>query len=397
MTDPPLAGVRVLDLSSVVAGPACAGHLADLGADVIKVEHPKGGDALRAQGSRVRDVSLWFKGVNRNKRGLAIDLGAPDGPEVLRRLLPGTDVVVEAFRPGTLERWGLDPRQWLEQHPHLIVIRISGFGQTGPYAGRPGFGTLAEAMSGFALTNGTGGDPPLLPPFAFADSVAGMAAAFAAAAALYRRSVDGSGDIIDIDLVEPIVSVLGPSAALWQHTGQLPARCGSRTEHNAPRNVYRCADGSWVAISSSTQSTAERLLRLVGREDLVREPWFATGQQRAAHADELDHAIQQWIGERDRDTVLKECAHVGAAAGPVYSIADLVADEHFRERGTFIDVADPELSSMLLQSPLARFRDHPSAVTHAGPSLGQHTDEVLREAGFAQDEIDSLRGSGAVA
>ena len=276
--------------STVLAGPLTCQILGDFGAEVIKVEHPRG-DSMRGHG-RVKDgIGLWWKMVSRNKRCVALYLGDPEGAEIFRRLVATADVVVESFRPGTFERWGLGYDALKDINPGLVLVRITGFGQTGPYRERAGFGTLAEAMSGFAAITGEADGPPTLPPFGLADSIAGLTAANAALMALYHRDArGGAGQVIDVSILEPIVTVLGPQPTIYDQLGEIQERTGNRSSNNAPRNTYRTADGKWVAVSTSANSVAQRVMRLVGHPELIDEPWFDTGSgacraRRAARRD----------------------------------------------------------------------------------------------------------------
>ena len=298
-----LAGLKVLDVSTLFAGPLAATMLGDFGADIIKVEHPRG-DPVRSHGASKDGVGLWAKVVNRNKRGITLYLGSPEGQDVFRRLVADADVVIENFRPGTLERWGLGYPELSADNPGLVLARVTGFGQIGPYAGRPGFGTLAEAMSGFAAITGEPDGPPTLPPFGLADGIAALAAAFATMTALRARETTGRGQVIDLAIIEPILTLLGPQPTVWDALQQIQERSGNRSANNAPRNTYLTKDGRWVAVSTSAQSIAERVMRLVGRPELTEEPWFASGGERAKHADVLDEAVASWVARHDRDEVV---------------------------------------------------------------------------------------------
>jgi crotonobetainyl-CoA:carnitine CoA-transferase CaiB-like acyl-CoA transferase len=390
-----LAGLRVLDVSTLFAGPLAATMLGDFGAEVIKVEHPKG-DPVRYHGASKDGVGLWGKVVGRNKRGITLYLGTPEGQDVFRRLVAHCDVVIENFRPGTLERWGLGYDELSRINPGLVLVRVTGFGQFGPYSGRPGFGTLAEAMSGFAAITGEPDGPPTLPPFGLADGISALAAAFAAMTALRARDTTGRGQVVDLAIIEPILTLLGPQPTVYDALGQVQARTGNRSANNAPRNTYRTRDGRWVAVSTSAQSIAERVMHLVGRPEFVDEPWFASGAERAEHADELDDAVGSWIAERDRDEVVRAFEEAQAAVAPIYDVRDVLADPQFAALGSLVRVPDPELGSVLMQNVLFRLSDTPGEIASAGPSIGQHTEEVLGELGIGPDEIAELRRKGAV-
>ncbi|OFE18733.1 acyl-CoA transferase [Humibacillus sp. DSM 29435] len=390
-----LAGLKVLDISTLFAGPMAATMLGDFGADVIKVEHPRG-DPVRYHGASKDGVGLWGKVVGRNKRGITLYLGSPEGQQIFRRLVTQADVVIENFRPGTLERWGLGYDELSALNPGLVLARVTGFGQFGPYAKRPGFGTLAEAMSGFAAITGQPDGPPTLPPFGLADGIAALATAFATMTALRARDSTGRGQVVDLAIIEPILTLLGPQPTVWDALGQVQERTGNRSANNAPRNTYATRDGQWVAVSTSAQSIAERVMHLVGRPELIDEPWFASGADRAEHADLLDDAVGSWIAARDRDEVVQAFEQAQAAVAPIYDVRDVVADPQFAALGTLVRVPDPELGSVLMQNVLFRLSETPGAITSAGPSLGQHTAEVLGEIGVDADELAELRRKGVV-
>jgi crotonobetainyl-CoA:carnitine CoA-transferase CaiB-like acyl-CoA transferase len=395
MTAGPLAGLRVLDLSTVLAGPLACQILGDFGADVVKVEHPRG-DSMRGHGQSKDGIPLWWKMIARNKRCVGLYLGDPDGAEVFLRLAATADVVVESFRPGTLERWGLGYDRLREVNDSLVLVRISGFGQTGPYARRAGFGTLAESMSGFAAMTGEPDGPPTLPPFGLADSIAGIAAACATTMALYHRDArGGSGQEIDLSILEPLVTALGPQPIVYDQLGEIQPRTGNRSVNNAPRNTYRTADGRWVAVSTSANSVAERVMRLVGRPELAEEPWFATGAGRAEHGDLLDGVVADWVRARSRDDVLDAFTEAGAAIAPVYDVAELMADPQVIARELITAVEDPDLGRVRMQNVLYRMAETPGSIRFTGRRLGADTDAILgEELGI---ELDELRERGVVA
>jgi crotonobetainyl-CoA:carnitine CoA-transferase CaiB-like acyl-CoA transferase len=370
--------------------------LGDYGADVIKIEHPSRPDPARGHGPSKDDVGLWFKTLARNKRLVTLDLSQPDGRDLFLRLAERSDVVLENFRPGTLERWRLGWDELSAVNPRLVLARVSGFGQTGPYAGRPGFGTLAEAMSGFAALNGEPDGPPLLPPLALADGVAGFATAFAIMVALRAREETGRGQVVDTSLVEPLLTLLGPQVTAYDLLGKLQERTGNRSSHNAPRNVYRTADGSWVAVSASATSIAERVLRLVGRPDLIEEPWFASGSGRAAHVDEIDDAVGAWIASRSRADVLAAFESAEAAIAPVYDARDILADPQLRAIGAIVSVDDPELGPIKMTNVISRLSETPGEIRTSGGRHGADTEAVLAELGVSAEELERLRAEGVV-
>ena len=391
-----LDGVRVVEAATLFAAPLAGMLLGDYGADVIKVEHPLRADPARGHGPSKNGAGLWFKALGRNKRLVTLDLAQPAGADLFLRLAARSDVVLENFRPGTLERWGLGWEELSAANPRLVLARVSGFGQTGPYASRPGFGTLAEAMSGFAALNGEPDGPPLLPPLALADGVAALATAFAILAALRAREQTGRGQVVDTSLVEPLLTLLGPQVTAYDLLGELQPRTGNRSRHNAPRNVYRTADGSWVAVSASATSIAARVLRLVGRPDLVAEPWFETGAGRAEHVDVIDAAVAAWIAERERGEVLAAFEAAEAAIAPVYDARDILADPHLAAIGAIDTVDDDELGPLRMPNVISRLSETPGEIRHAGRRHGADTDEVLGELGVEADELAQLRRAGVV-
>ncbi|MFF5501698.1 CaiB/BaiF CoA transferase family protein [Streptomyces roseolus] len=393
---PPLQGLRVLDLATLFAGPLAAMMLGDFGADVVKIEHPRKPDPSRGHGPAKDGVGLWWKVLGRNKRAVTLDLSAPGGRDALLRLAADADVIVENFRPGTLERWGLGWEELSTVNPRLVLARVTGFGQFGPYAHRPGFGTLAEAMSGFAAITGEPDGPPTLPPFGLADSIAALATAYAVMTALAARTTTGHGQVVDMAIIEPMLSVIGPHTLWYDQLGYVQPRTGNRSRNNAPRNTYRTSDGSWVAVSTSAQSIAERVMRLVDRAELIDEPWFADGAGRAAHADVLDEAVGSWIARHTRDEAMAAFEKAEAAIAPVYDVRDVLADPQYQALGTVTEVPDPELGPIRMQNVLFRLSETPGGIRWAGRPHGADTDEVLTAAGFAPAEISALRAQGAV-
>ena len=366
-----LEGLRVVDMATVLAGPGAAKYLADFGADVVKVESPSG-DGTRAMGwldPQDGQAFMW-KILGRNKRAVVLDLKTDDGLDAMLRLLDGADVLVENARPGTLERLGLDPANVLHaRNPGLVVLRVTGFGQTGPYRSRPGFATLAEAMGGFAAINGEPDGPPLLPPIALTDEIAALVGAFAVLAAVRHRDRTGEGQVVDVNLLESMLQVMGPLPSAWADLGELQPRLGSGIPYSVPRGTYRCADGVWVAVSTSAESVAHRFLTLLGVGDQER---FATFSGRVEHRDELEGVVADWIAARPSAQVLDEVAAAEAAIAPVYTMADIAEDAHVRERDAIVEV-----DGVHMQAPVARMSRTPGAIRHAGRPLGADTDEVL--------------------
>ncbi|MGI5440785.1 CaiB/BaiF CoA transferase family protein [Streptomyces shenzhenensis] len=389
----PLRGIRVIDASTILAGPLCAQLLGDFGADVIKIEHPVAGDGMRGHGESKDGVPLWWKEISRNKRTVGLSLSDPDGAALFRRLVERADVLVENFRPGTLERWGLGPEVLHGINPGLVVVRITGFGQSGPYASRAGFGTLAEAMSGFAHLTGEPDGPPTLPAFGLADTICGIAASSAATMALFDRERDPQhrGQVVDMSLIEPIMAAVGPAPTVYDQLGIVGQRHGNRSTNNAPRNTYRTSDGHWVAVSTSAQRIAERVMHLVGHPEAVEEEWFATGVGRAAHADLLDGFVGGWIAERTREKVIAEFTAAGAAVAPVYDARDLAGDPHIRATGMLTTVQDEDFGPLLMHNVMWRMSRTPGEIRFTGRARGADTDEVLAELGVPPGDVAALR------
>jgi crotonobetainyl-CoA:carnitine CoA-transferase CaiB-like acyl-CoA transferase len=377
----PLEGLRVVDLSTVVAGPGCARYLADFGATVVKVERPGAGDTTRAMGftdpNDAEGTSLFWKLVGRNKLAVTLDLKDPTDLGRLRRLLHDADVLVENFRPGGLERLGLAPGDLVAGNPRLVITRITGFGQDGPYSHRPGFATLAEAMSGFAAINGEPDGGPLLPPIALTDEVTALAAAFATLAAV--RS--GTGQVVDVNLLETLLQLMGPLPAAYAATGYLQPRLGSGIPYSVPRGTWRCADGRWVAISTSAESVARRVLDLVGLGDDESLRSFAG---RVAARDRIDAHLADWIGARELDEVLAAFEAAEAAAAPVYDMADVAADPHLVAREALVD-----RDGVRMQGLIAHLSATPGEVRHAGRTLG--ADQAILDADDPWSAAESRR------
>lgn len=392
----PLEGLTVIEAGSMISAGTTGRLLADFGATVIKVEHPKSGDHLRHFGPQSDGVGLWWKYLGRNKQSVALDISGDPGGVVFEDLVSEADVLVENFRPGTLERWGLDPQRLIDEvNEELVALRISGFGQTGPYSDRPGFGTLAESMSGFAFLNGFEDRPPLLPPTGLADGVAAMFSTFAVMFALWNREMNGgSGQVIDTSLIEPIFSILGPQTLRYDQLDDIEERTGNQSSSSAPRNVYETADGRYVAISASTQPTAMRVFDAIDRQDLKDDPRFADTDSRLEHKNELDAIIQDWMAERPREEVLATFEDAGATIAPIYNVADILEDEQYQARNSVVDVPDEELDGGEGPVPntFPEFSETPGEIRHLGPSLGEHTETVLGDfLGYDEATIDDLR------
>lgn len=393
----PLAGIRVLDVSTVYAAPITAMLLGDFGADVIKIEHPRG-DPARTHGWNRGGHGLWWKVISRNKRTMTLNFGKPEGQDLLRRLVSDADVLVENFRPGVMEKWGLGPERLMAINPRLVMLRVTGFGQDGPYAQRRAFGTLAEAMSGFAHQTGQEDGPPTLPPFGLADGVAGLTGAFAVITALYDRDAGGgAGQVIDLSLLEPLLGILGPGPSAFDQLGVIAGRHGNRSPNNAPRNAYLTRDGRWVAISASATSVAERVMRLVGRGDLGEKPWFASAGERSRRSELLDGAVSKWIAAREFEEVVKAFEDAGAALAPIYDIEQLMNDPQVLFRETITTVEDEDLGPLKMQNLMVRLTGTPGEIRFPGRRLGQDNDELYRELlDIESDQLEKLRSEGVV-
>lgn len=394
----PLEGLRVLDLSTVVAGPVIARNLGDFGAEVIKVEHPVHGDSVRKLGYQVQGESLWWKTLSRNKLPITLNLADPRGAELCRELAKISDVVVENFRPGTLERWGLGPDVLLADNPKLVITRVSGFGQDGPYAGRPGFGTLAESMSGFAGTHGEEGGPPQLPAIALADEAAGIWGTMATLMALlHRERHDGGGQVVDVSLYEPLFAMLGPLPAWFDLTGAESPRLGNRMPFTAPRGAYRSADGVWIGVSGTSPAVAHRILAAIERPELAHDPRFATNEDRLANAKALDELIAAWVGEHSAEEVLAAFAAADAAAAPVYRMADVFADPHFAARGTIARTPDEDLGTVAMAAVVPRLTATPGRVRWTGQAMGAANAAVYGGLlGLTVEDLAALHADGVV-
>ncbi|GAB92080.1 CaiB/BaiF CoA transferase family protein [Gordonia rhizosphera] len=375
----PLRGIKVLDISTVYAAPITAMLLGDFGADVIKVEHPRG-DPARTHGWHRNGHGLWWKVIARNKRTMTLNLGHPTGQDFLREIVAEADVLVENFRPGVLEKWGIGADTLLDLNPGLVMLRVTGFGQTGPYADRRAFGTLVEAMSGFAHQTGQPDGPPTLPPFGLADGVAGITGAFAVISALYDRDRNGGhGQVIDMSLLEPLLGILGPGPTVWDQLGEIAQRHGNRSPNNAPRNTYRTRDGRWVAISASATSVAERVMCLVGRPDIAAEPWFGNAGERSRRADMIDTVVSAWIADRGFDEVEARFVAAGAALAPIYDARQLLSDPHVIDRDVITTVDDDDLGRIRMQNVMCRFSETPGTIEFAGRGLGQDNEQLYRD------------------
>ena len=390
----PLDGVRVLDLSRLVAGNTLTQLLADFGAEVIKVE-PPAGDTLRAW--KTRGVETNWKIYARNKKSLCLELRNPAARQLLLELVPTSAVFVESFRPGTLEKMGLSPETLFDANPKLVIVRISGWGQSGPYRSRPGFGTLVEGMSGFASMNGFADREPVLPPMYLADSVAGLYGAAAVTMALREaESANGVGQVVDLPLFDPLFSVLGPQAANFRLTGEIKPRVGSGSTNSGPRNAYRTSDDLWVCLSASTQKMTERLFRTIGRADLIDDPRFRTNDERVRHRVELDTIIGAFIAERTQAENVRFFEVAEVTIGPIYDISQIVQDPHILEREVIADYPDAEMGAMPMHHVVPRLSRTPGSVRTPAPRLGEHNRALLAELGVDAARYGELVTAGAV-
>ena len=395
---PPLKGLRVIDASTVIAGPTIGMQMGDFGADVIKVEHPRG-DVLRNTGDMKDGVGLWFKMTNRNKRCITLNFSTEKGQELFKELIKTADVVIENFRTGTMEKWGLGWEDLKAINPRLVMVRVTGFGQTGPYKNRPGFGTIAEVFSGFAAVTGDPDRPPTLPNFGLADGIAAAYGTFATMFALYHRDAQGSGkgQYIDLSIYEPLFQVMGPQPLQYDQLGIIQKRWGNRSKNNAPRNTYQTQDGHWVAISTNSPAIVTRVLTLCGGAEAANDPRFQTPQSRVEHIDEVDGIVSSWIGRHDLNVVLDEFEKAEAAIGPAYSIDQIFEDPQYQARGDIVEIADEDLGTLKMTNAFPFMSETPAEVRHAGARKGQHNDEILGdELGLTADEIAKLKDDGVL-
>jgi crotonobetainyl-CoA:carnitine CoA-transferase CaiB-like acyl-CoA transferase len=394
----PLAGLRVVDAATLAAGPLVATALGEFGADVIKVEQPGVGDPLRTWGARRGDVGLIWKSISRNKRCVTLDMRSDDGRALLHGLLDVSDVFVINTRPSTLARWGIDYETIHARHPKLVMLHVTGYGAGGPASDRPGFGTLAEAMSGFAHVCGQPDGPPTLPPFMLADGVAAQAATYAVMMALYHRDMhDGTGQLVDVSLVEPLARLVEQATLAYDQLGELQGRTGNRADASAPRNAYRTSDDRWIAISSASSSIAARVYRAIDRPDLGARPEYVDPIPRQARASEIDALVAEWIGARTLEHAMKVFVAEDVAAAPIYDAQQLLADEHLRARGTFVTLDDPDLGNMTVHSPVAKLSETPGRIAHLGRALGADNEFVFADLlGLDADSLAALRAAGTI-
>jgi len=394
----PLAGLRILDISTVVAGPFAATLLADLGADVLKVELPGTGDSLRRLAPHKDGVPLWWKVTNRNKKGITLDLRKPDGKALLGRLVKDRDVLVENFRAGTLDDWGIT-RDWLQAiNPRLTILRVTGFGQTGPYRDRPGFARVFEAMTGFTRICGEEGGPPLHIGYPVSDAVGGLFGALGVLAALYRLKEDPAarGQEIDCSMTEAMLRTLEFLAIEYDQLGTVRTAGGNRSQYAAPGNIYATRDGKWASIAASTQRIFERFCKAMELEHLVADPRFADNPSRVKNREAIDLIVGAAIAKLTLAELRARLDGHEVGFSPIYDAADIFADPHFKARDAIVRVPDAELGEVRMQCVVPRFSETPVAVRSAGPALGQHNDEVFAELGLSAEEQARLRAAGVI-
>ena len=392
----PLAGVRVLELGSLIAGPFCAKTLADFGAEVIKVEPPGDGDPLRRWRKMRNGVSLWWQVQSRNKRSITLDLRKPEGQEAVRRLAARSDIVIENFRPGAMERWGIGWDRLSAANPKLVMVRISGYGQSGPYRDRPGFAAIAEAVGGLRYVTGFPDRPPARPNLSIGDTLASLHGVIGALLALRHIQAGGGGQVIDVALYESVFNVMESLLPEFDAQGFVRERSGSSLPGIAPSNLYPCSDGSFVLIAGNADSLYRRLMSAIGREDLRDDPALAKNDGRAAQMDRIDAAIAEWTSRLSQKEVLQRMEEAEVPAGRIYSAADIAADPHYAARDMLLETVAGDGEPLRQPGLVPKLSATPGAIRRAAPRLGEHTDEVLREAGYAEAEIGALRQKGIV-
>jgi crotonobetainyl-CoA:carnitine CoA-transferase CaiB-like acyl-CoA transferase len=394
----PLRGLKVIDAGTMIAGPLAATHMADFGADVVKIEQPTVGDSMRHWAPMKEGRSLWWKVIARNKRLITLNLSAREGQEIFKRLITDADIVIENYRPGTFERWGLGYEELARCNPKISLVRISGFGQTGPYSHRGGYGTVAECFSGAPSFTGFPDRPPTLPGFPLADSTAATFAAMAAMFAIYQRDQGGGGrgQMIDVSLYEPLFRLIEAQVIGFDQLGIVKTRQGNRLAEDSPRNTYETRDVRWVGISASSQRTFERLVEAMGRPELATDPRYMDNVTRCAHADELDALIATWFKERDLAEVMQLFDQANVVAGPVYDIRDIVADPQYQARENIVSVPDRDFGSVRMQNVTPRFSRTPGRVKHSGGDIGADNAEVFANIGIGPDEQRRLAAVGVI-
>jgi formyl-CoA transferase len=393
----PLSGLKVLDIATVFAGPFAAALLGDMGADVIKVEMPGVGDPLRSLGPFKGETSLTWAASARNKRSVTLNLQSKDGQDVLLRLLADRDVLIENFRPGTLERWGLDLARLRTANPNLIVVRISGYGQTGPYGSKAGFGTPATAFSGYAHINGYPDRPPVLPSVSLVDYLTGMFGALGALAAVYQLKVSGGpAEEVDAALYESIFRMLEVVVAEYDALGTVRERTGNELAASCPAGIYQAKDGHWVVITTSTERTFARLAEAMDRPDMLTDPRYSTNRERLTRRSEMNQLLSDWTGTYTREELQKRLDDFSVPHSLVYDVADIFKDEHYAARDMLVEVSHPTLGKVTLPGVVPKFSENPGSIRNAGPLMGEHTTSVLTDLGYTAEQIADLEHRGVV-
>ena len=397
----PLSGLKVLDLSIIVAGGTASSLLADFGAEVVKIERPGTGDPLRNWGPFANGVSLWWKVHSRNKKSITLNLGVPEGQNLLKELAAKTDILIEGFRPGAMERWGLGPDDLQAVNPKLVMLRYSGFGQSGPYKDRPGFGTIAECMSGFVGMTGFQDTPPVLPPIPLADEIAGVFGAMAGMMALYHRdaSINSSakGQVVDVSLFEPLFRLCIPHITMFDMLGINRERVGNDFPDAAPRSLYKTADNQWLGLSATSQSTFEGLAKAMGLEELLERAEFKDNAARLENRESLNDELNRWLGQRNLKETMDQLIPAGGVVGPVYDAAQIMEDPHFHSRQDIIDIDDPELGQTKMLGVVPKFSETPGSVEHAGPKVGEHNRHIYSSwLGLDEEKLTELNRQGTI-
>ena len=394
----PLDGLRVVEAATLAAGPMVGTALGEFGAEVIKVEQPGAGDPMRTWGERKDGIGVVWKSVSRNKRCVTLDLRRAEGQDLFHQLLDVSDVLVVGNRPSALERWGIDYESVHDRHPNIVMLHVSGYGRGGPKSDRPGYGTLAEAMSGFAFVTGQADGPPTLPPFMLADGVASQAATYAVMMALYHRDVHGGGgQLIDVNLIEPLARLIESSTLAFDQLGVIPGRVGNRLDASAPRNAYRTADDKWLAISSASPNIAMRVYRAIDRPELAENPDYVDPIRRQQRAREVDELVADWVSGRTLDEAMKVFEDAEVTAAPIYDAQQLLEDEHLRARGSFVEVDDPDFGRVTVHAPVAQFSETPGRIEYLGRALGADNDAVFGDLlGLDADRLSALRSAGII-
>jgi crotonobetainyl-CoA:carnitine CoA-transferase CaiB-like acyl-CoA transferase len=396
--DRPLTGLRVVEAATLAAGPMLGTALGEFGAEVVKVEQPGTGDPMRTWGDRRDGIGLMWKSVSRNKRCVTLDLHQLEGQALFHDLLAVSDVLIVGNRPSALARFTIDYETVHARHPHVVMAHITGYGRGGPKSDRPGYGTLAEAMSGFAHVTGQPDGPPTLPPFMLADGVASLAATYAVMMCLYHRDVHGAeGQLVDVNLIEPLARLLETSTLAFDQFGVSPGRVGNRLDASAPRNAYPTADGRWLAVSGASPNIAKRVFRAVGHPDLADDPAYVDPVARQERAGEVDELVAAWVADRTLDDAMAVFEAAEVTAAPVYDAEQLRADEHLRARGTFVSVDDPDFGTMTVQAPVVQLSETPGRIDHLGRRLGEDNDAVFGDLlGVDDERLATLRAAGVV-